>query len=187
LRKEKELWIRLREALRALEKPSRPEVGVEVNVEGLASAVFLRALKRDKRASPEKLSVKTREDIERNLSYIRRYYVLERRCSEIGVALNIAEGLEELLKRPVKELARAYGPGYLVLKTVKAKGRRYVYPAYRPRGSKRDIYLSKSYIFRIKRLREVKEIIRKLKARAAKVCGEAEHMRDYLKGVGLLP
>jgi len=183
-RREKELWTRLREALRALKKPPRAP---EVDVEGLANAVLLRAALGDKRASPEKLRAIIREAIERNLVYIRRYYALERRCSAIGGALNIAEELEELLKKPVKELERAYGPGYLKLKVTKVKGRTYVYPLYRVTGSKRDIYLSKSYIFKIKRLREVKEVIRKLKARAAKVCRDAEHMRDYLKGVGLLP
>jgi len=184
LGREKELWTRLREVLRALEKPPKAP---GVDVDELANAVFLRVSLEEKRAGPEKLRAKIREDVERNLVYIRRYYGLERRCSAIEEALNIAEELEGLLKRPVKELARAYGKGYLVLKVTKVKGRRYVYPAYRVTESKRDIYLSKSYIFKIKRLREVKEVIRKLKARAAKVCRDAEHMRDYLKGVGLLP
>lgn len=179
----RELWLELREAINNLGRPP----SIEVNVEEVANRVFLKVALKNKRVKPEALREIIRESVERNWGYIQLYYEFNEWCNRIEEALATARELEHELRKPIEELAKAYGPGYLRLKTIKAKGKRYVYPVYRARESKRDIYLSKGYITRIRRLRLVKRIIRELNARAIEVCREAENTRRYLEEIGLLP
>jgi len=179
-------WVELKRLLREVEKPPSPP-SIEVNVEEVANRVFLKVALKNKRVKPEALREIIRESVERNWGYIQLYYEFNEWCNRIEEALARARELEHELKGYFEELAKAYGSGYPVLKTVKAKGRRYTYPVYRVIGSKRDIYLSKGYVTRIRRLLELKRVVRELNARAIEVCREVENTRRYLESVGLLP
>jgi len=175
------LWKELAIALERVRNPQPSQVPDDIYKNAVMALMLSGKLPKDEKRR-EAVIKAFKDAVDSRKGLIERYYMLESMCSDTGHAINVVDELIEKLMEDVYALREAYGSGYVRLKTVKGKNKkRYVYPVYTTLPDRKDIYLSKGVLRKIKDVRMLKRLRRALLRKNIEVCREADHMREAIR------